>query len=340
MKRKKTYIIAEAGVNHNGNLQVARKMVEVAAEAKADAVKFQTFKAENLALPSAPKVDYQASSTPDDESQFAMLQKLELSLENHLELLECCRRNRIDFLSTPFDLDSVDLLIELGLHTLKISSGDITDLPLLRKIGRLKKKVILSTGMSTLDEIADALNILQEAGTPLQNITVLHCNTEYPTPAEDVNLLSIRAIEEHFNVRVGYSDHTLGIEIPIAAVSLGAEVIEKHFTLDKNLPGPDHKASLEPAELKDMVIAIRNIEKAFGSALKKPSPSELKNLLVVRKSIVARQTIQKGEIFSEKNLTTLRPGNGMSPMQWDDIIGTPASRDFSIGEQVTKNKGN
>ena len=339
MNRKKTYIIAEAGVNHNGNLEIARKMIEVAAQVGADAVKFQTFKAENLVLPSAPKADYQASATPEDESLFAMLHKLELSLEDHMKLLGCCRSNRIDFLSTPFDLNSVDMLIDLGIQTYKISSGDITNLPLLRKIGALKNKVILSTGMSNLGEIADALHILQKAGTFLKDITVLHCNTEYPTPVEDVNLLSIKTIAENFNVRVGYSDHTLGIEIPIAAVSLGAGVIEKHFTLDKNMPGPDHKASLEPKELKEMVIAIRNIEKAIGSAIKKPSPSELKNLMVARKSIVAKQAIMKGEKLTEKNLTTLRPGNGISPMQWDDIMGTPACQDFSAGEQITKEKG-
>lgn len=335
MNSKKTYIIAEIGVNHNGNLEMACKMVKVAAEAGADAVKFQTFKAENLVTTTAPKANYQISSTPEGESQFTMLQNLELSFNNHQELLDCCHRNKIDFLSTPFDLESVDLLQKLGLHTFKISSGDITNHPLLKKIGQLKKKVILSTGMSTLDEVADALDILLTAGAPLEKITVLHCNTEYPTPLEDVNLLAMTTIRKSFpGVRVGYSDHTLGIEIPIAAVALGAEVIEKHFTLDKNLSGPDHKASLNPDELNSMVKAIRNIEKAKGNGAKKPSPSELKNRLHVRKSIVATQVIHKGDIFTLKNLTVKRPGTGISPSRFFEILGDRASKNYKPDELI------
>lgn len=329
------FIIAEAGVNHNGSLEVAKKMIEVAADAGADAVKFQTFKAEKLISKHAPKAEYQCQTTDDKESQLDMVKKLELDADAHRELMICCRQKNIQFLSTPFDLESVDLLNDLGLETFKIPSGEITNLPYLRKIGGLKKEIILSTGMADLGEIEDALVVLMDGGTSLENITVLHCNTEYPTPMEDVNLRAMQTICSAFpGVRVGYSDHTLGIEVPIAAAAMGAEVIEKHFTLDKTMKGPDHKASLEPDELKAMVKAIRNIEKALGDGIKKPSPSEIKNKKITRKSIVAKKEIKKGQIYIEENLTVKRPGSGISPMKWDELIGKIATRDHKADELI------
>jgi len=334
------YIIAEAGVNHNGSLNLAMEMVAAAADAGADAVKFQTFKADRLVTLSAPKSEYQRAVTGEDESQFAMLKKLELDLESHRQLLEDCRGKGIDFLSTPFDIESVDLLTHLGMQTFKIPSGEITNLPLLRKIGGLGKRIILSTGMADLSEIQAALNVLMQAGTALQNITVLHCNTEYPTPMEDVNLRAMLTIKETFpEVSVGYSDHTAGIEVSIAAAAMGAKVIEKHFTLDRNMEGPDHRASLEPDELNLLVRSVRNIEQALGDGVKQTTFSEEKNKSMARKSIVAKCDIRKGELLSQENLTTMRPATGVSPMRWDDLVGTAAIRDFFAGESIETGAG-
>ena len=328
------FLIAEAGVNHNGRLDLAKRLIKAAANAGADAIKFQTFKAEKLVSRDAPKAEYQKLSSGENISQFEMLKKLELDLSTHKELINCCRNNYIQFLSSPFDLDSIDMLQELGLATFKIPSGEITNLPYLRKIGALKKNVILSSGMADLDEIGDAIDILVTSGTALKKIVVLHCNTDYPTPFTDVNLLAMKTIADRFNIKVGYSDHTIGIEIPIAAVALGAKVIEKHFTLDKKLPGPDHKASLNPDELQDMVMAIRNTEQALGTGLKKPSQSEIRNREFVRKSIVAAINISKGDCLTEKNITVKRPGNGISPMRWDEVIGTSAKKDYKPDEPI------
>jgi N,N'-diacetyllegionaminate synthase len=331
---KHVFIIAEAGVNHNGDLEIAKKLIDAAKDCGADAVKFQTFKAEKLVSKKAEKAEYQKNTTDYKESQYEMIKKLELSYENHKTLRSYCSEKGIQFLSSPFDLESIDLLSELGLEILKVPSGEITNLPYLSKIGKLNKKVIISTGMTNLGEIEDALNIIISNGTSKDKITILHCNTEYPTPYEDVNLKAMLTIKNAFNVRVGYSDHTQGIEVPIAAVAIGAEVIEKHFTLDNNMEGPDHKASLEPKELKKMVNSIRNIEKSLGDGNKKLSPSESKNINVVRKSIVASKTIKKGEILNEENLSVKRPGNGISPMRWNEIIGQTAKKDFDIDEMI------
>ena len=298
MNYNHTFIIAEAGVNHNGSLDMAIEMVGVAAAAGADAVKFQTFKAEKVIAVNAPKAGYQMETTGSDESQLEMVKKLELDEPAHKTLLNHCQEKGIQFLSTPFDLESIDLLDRLGLNIFKIPSGEITNLPYLRKLGALSKQLILSTGMADLGEIEDALGVLTDSGTPLENIIVLHCNTEYPTPFEDVNLRAMQTIGHAFGVTTGYSDHTPGIEVAIAAVALGAVVIEKHFTLDRNLPGPDQKASLEPDELQAMVLAIRNIEKALGSGIKRPNPSEAKNKTIARKSLVATQPIKIGERFT------------------------------------------
>lgn len=333
-KSKKVFIIAEAGVNHNGSLVTARKIIDLAAKAGADAVKFQTFKAENLVTKSALKATYQKLSTDKDESQLAMLKKLEFGFDAHKVLIDHCKKSKIIFISSPFDLESIDLLNKLGLKTFKIPSGEITNLPYLRKIGRLNRKVILSTGMSDMKEIGHALKVLVDSGTSKQNIAVLHCNTEYPTPIKDVNLLAMVAIKKAFGVEVGYSDHTNGIEIAVAATALGAKIIEKHFTLNKNLPGPDHKASLEPDDLKKMVTSIRNIEIAMGEGIKKPSLSETKNILVVRKSIVAACNIHKGEILNEHNITSKRPATGISPMLWNKVIGSYAKKDFQKDELI------
>ena len=331
---KKVFIIAEAGVNHNGSIELAKKLIDIAVEAKADAVKFQTFKAENLVSKNAQKAEYQKETTDTNESQFEMIKKLELDVNTHKELIAYCNSKNIMFLSTPFDHDSIELLDNLGLEIFKIPSGEITNLPYLRHIGKLAKKVILSTGMANIGEIEDALDILIQAGTKKENITVLHANTEYPTPMEDVNLKAMLTIGKTFDVEYGYSDHTLGIEVPTAAVALGASCIEKHFTLDKTMEGPDHKASLEPDELKAMIKAIRNIEKALGNSVKKPSPSESKNKAIARKSIVAKTTIKKGEVLNENNLAIKRPGNGISPMRWDEFVGSVASRDYVEDELI------
>jgi N,N'-diacetyllegionaminate synthase len=335
LNHNKIFIIAEAGVNHNGSLNTALKMVDAAVASGVDAVKFQKFKAEKIISASAPKAGYQAQTTGTNESQLKMLSKLELDEFAHKELYGFCKDKGVLFLSSPFDLDSIDLLDRLGMEIFKIPSGEITNLPYLRKLGALSKKLILSTGMTDLGEIEDALLVLMKAGTAREAITLLHCNTEYPTPFEDVNLRAMVTIKAAFpGIQVGYSDHTPGIEVPIAAVALGARVIEKHFTLDRNMEGPDHRASLEPDELKAMVAGVRNIEKAMGNGIKTPSPSELKNKLISRKSIVAARDISKGEAFTKENLTVKRAGVGMSPMNWDDIIGSHATRDFVVDEPI------
>ncbi|ECR2944837.1 TPA: N-acetylneuraminate synthase [Campylobacter jejuni] len=331
---KKILVIAEAGVNHNGDIDVAKRLIEVASEAGADYIKFQTFKTELCISKNAKKADYQLKTTDENESQFDMVKKLELDIEKHKILLEYCKKNHIQFLSTAFDLDSIDLLVELGIDIFKIPSGEITNLPYLKKIASFNKNIILSTGMATLGEIEKTLNVLVENGTQREKITLLHCNTEYPTPIEDVNLKAMQTLKEAFKLSVGYSDHTLGITIPIAAVAMGASIIEKHFTLDKGMQGPDHLASLEPNELKSMIKSIRELEQAFGDGIKKPSKSESKNINIGRKSIVAICSIKKGEIFTEKNLGVKRPGIGISPMLWDEVIGKVAKKDFEIDELI------
>lgn len=330
----KTLIIAEAGVNHNGDLALARQLIDVAAEAGANLVKFQTFSADRLVTTHARKADYQTQTTDAGESQHAMIHRLELTREMHEALIAHCKSRGIQFFSTGFDTESIDLLVELGMDRFKIPSGEITNLPYLRHVGRYGKPVILSTGMATLGEIEAALEVLEQAGTPRGRITVLHCNTEYPTSMADVNLRAMLTIRDVFGVAVGYSDHTAGIEVAIAAVALGATVIEKHFTLDRNLPGPDHKASLEPDELKAMVAAIRNIEQSIGDGIKRPSPSEAKNKAIARKSLVAACAIRAGECFSEANLAVKRPGTGLSPMRWDEVLGRKAPRDFAPDELI------
>ncbi len=330
----KVYIIAEAGVNHNGSIELAKKLVDVASEAGVDAVKFQTFKAKNLVIKNAIRAKYQDINTGNNDSQYDMLKKLELSKEMHQELIEYCKSKNLTFLSSPFDHDSIVLLDSFGLKIFKIPSGEITNLPYLRHIGKLKRNVILSTGMSSIQEIENALYILTQSGTKKDNIIVLHANSEYPTPMEDVNLRAMLTIGNKFDISYGYSDHTKGIEISIAAVAMGARCIEKHITLDRNMEGPDHKASIEPDELRDMVSAIRNIEKALGSHIKQPSKSETSNIKIVRKSIVAKIPIKKGDILNEKNLTIKRPGNGISPMKWDEIIGTKAKKNYREEELI------
>ena len=324
----KVLIIAEAGVNHNGNLDIAKKLIDEAVNAKVDIIKFQTFKASKLTTKAAQQAVYQERNTGKSEGQFEMLRNLELNLDNHLELIQYCEQKGIEFLSTPFDLDSIDLLKKIGIKVGKIPSGEITNLPYLRKMAENFPQIILSTGMSTMEDIQNALNVILNSGGNLENITILHCNTDYPTPFSDVNLNAMKTIANRFNTKIGYSDHTNGIEVPIAAVALGATLVEKHFTLDRNMEGPDHKASLEPNELAAMVNSIRNIEIALGSFEKKPSNSEIKNIEVARKSIVASCFIKMGELFNEKNITTKRPANGISPMKWDDVIGKKASKDF------------
>jgi len=334
LKSSNVFIIAEAGVNHNGCIKTAKKLIDVAAESGVDAVKFQTFKAESLVSKNAPKAEYQKQTTEADESQFEMIKKLELDVDTHKELMDYCASKKILFLSTPFDHDSIELLNELKLEIFKIPSGEITNLPYLRHIGSLNKQVILSTGMADLGEIEDALDILIAAGTAKDKITILHANTEYPTPMEDVNLKAMQTIATAFNMDVGYSDHTLGIEVDIAAVAMGAKVIEKHFTLDRMMAGPDHKASLEPDELNAMVQGIRNIEKALGNGIKKPSNSESKNIAIARKSIVATKPIKQGEVINETNLAIKRPGTGISPMRWDEIVGSIAQKDYREDELI------
>ena len=330
---KHVLIIAEAGVNHNGSMELAKLLIDAAADAGVDYVKFQTFKAENLVTKEAKQAEYQQRNAQDD-SQYAMLKKLELTQEQHYELIASCKQKGVRFLSTAFDFESVDFLHSLNLGVWKIPSGEITNYPYLKKIAQYGEPVILSTGMSTNEDIDAAIKALCDNGLKREQITLLHCNTEYPTPMQDVNLRAMQQMKDRFEVKVGYSDHTPGIEVPIAAVALGAEVIEKHFTLDKTLPGPDHKASLEPQELKAMVSAIRNIEQALGDGEKHVSESERKNMPIARKSIVAARDIKQGELLTEENLTTKRPGNGISPMRWNEVVGTKAIRDFKIDELI------
>lgn len=327
-------IIAEAGVNHNGDIGMAKKLIDVAADVGADLVKFQTFSADRLVTTSAPKADYQKLAIDNVESQHTMLRKLELTEAMHHELIAHCASRSIGFFSTGFDIESINMLVSLGQKLFKIPSGEITNLPYLRHIGKLGKEVILSTGMSSMEEIESAINALEDSGTPRAKITVLHCTTAYPAPMSDVNLYAIQSIRTKFGVNVGYSDHTLGIEISHAAVALGATVIEKHFTLDRALPGPDHKASLEPNELKSMIDGIRNIEEALGDGKKRLMPSEVSNRDVARKSVVARLPISSGQVLSEENLTTKRPGTGISPMKWSNLLGKKAHRDYSINELI------
>ena len=332
---KRTLIIAEAGVNHNGDIAKAKALIDKGAEAGVDYVKFQTFKAEKLVTKQAQRASYQDKNTQNNDSQYEMLKKLELSQALHQELMDYCNQKGVKFLSTGFDSESLVFLAQLGITIAKVPSGEITNLPYLRQVASLFPEVILSTGMATIDEIKDAAKVLIDNGVSKDKITILHCNTEYPTPMEDVNLKAMLHIQRELGLPIGYSDHTLGIEVPIAAVALGATVIEKHFTLDKTLPGPDHKASLEPNELKAMVSAIRNIEKAIGgSGLKKVSKSEEKNKPIARKSIVASTDIKKGNIFTPENLTVKRPGTGISPMQWDEVIGKTAKKDFEEDDLI------
>ena len=328
---KSVYIIAEAGVNHNGDINIAKKMIEEAATAGADAVKFQTFCAESLVCFDAPAALYQRENTKADK-QLDMLKRLEMSPRMHNELFAYCEQCGIDFLSTPFDLDSISFLEKYNLRFWKIPSGEITNYPYLVSIARTGIPLLLSTGMSTMEEVKAAVSVLK--GNGAKDITVLHCNTEYPTPMCDVNLLAMKQMKNELLLNVGYSDHTLGIEVAIAAVTLGATVIEKHFTLDKNMEGPDHKASLEPKELAEMVQKIRNIEIALGDGIKKVSFSEKKNIEAVRKSIVASRNIKKGEIFQNQNITTKRPGNGLSPMYWREVIGKTAKKDYQKDERI------
>lgn len=333
---KKTIIIAEAGVNHNGSLELAKRLIDAAAEAGVDFVKFQTFKTEQLVSKTAAKADYQVENTGDGgETQFEMIKKLELDRGVHEELIAYCATKNIRFFSTAFDLDSVDLLNELGLPLWKIPSGEITNLPYLRKIAALRKPTILSTGMCNLSDIEAALDVLTTGGLERGQITVLHCNTEYPTPMADVNLQAMNTIATAFGVAVGYSDHTLGIEVPIAAVARGAVCIEKHFTLDRNMDGPDHRASLEPGELKAMVSAIRNVEIALGSPLKQPSPSERKNIVVARKSVHTTRDLPAGHLLTAKDLTAMRPGDGISPMQMDALIGRTLRHSLDAATKIT-----
>lgn len=329
----KVFIIAEAGVNHNGDIVLARRLIDVAVEAGADAVKFQTWKTELLVTKDAKQAAYQSENTGIVESQYEMLKKLELSYEQFRELKEYCDDKNIIFMSTPDEVDSADFLAGLQ-HVFKVGSGELTNLPYLRHVAQLGKEIVLSTGMADVGEIEDALDVLAQGGTPRDKVTVLHATTEYPCPIEEVNLSAMLTIRNTFQVRVGYSDHTKGIEVPIAAAAIGASVIEKHFTLDRTMEGPDHKASLEPGELKAMIAAIRNIEVALGDGIKRPKPSEAKNRPIVRKSIVAAVPIRKGELFTARNLNAKRPGTGISPMRWDEVIGRTVPRDFVVDELI------
>ena len=330
----KTLVIAEAGVNHNGDMAMAKALVNVAAEAGADVVKFQTFSAKRLVTSVAPKAAYQKKNSDAQETQFDMLRRLELSEEDHVELLEHCRRKGIAFLSTGFDIASVDMLVALGVNLFKIPSGEITNLPYLRHIGGLGGDVLLSTGMANLGEVEAALNVLEAAGAPRDRITVLHCTTDYPANIDAVNLRAMTSMGSALGVKVGYSDHTEGIEISIAAVALGATVIEKHITLDRTLPGPDQKASIEPHELRAMLSGIRNVERALGDGVKRVTPAEAHNIPIVRKSIVANAPILAGEAFTPLNIVAMRPGTGVSPMRWDEVVGRIAARDYSPGEPI------
>ena len=332
----KTLIIAEAGVNHNGSIELAKKLVEKAKEAGVDYIKFQTFKASKLVTKAAKQAEYQKKNIgKEGDSQYQMLKKLELSPEEHQILIDYCKELGVKFFSTAFDFDSIDYLHSLNLGLWKIPSGEVTNYPFLKRIAAFNESTILSTGMCDMVDVRAAVDALYKNGLSKENLIVLHCNTEYPTPFEDVNLKAMNALRKEFGVEVGYSDHTKGIEVPIAAVALGASVIEKHFTLDRTLPGPDHKASLEPDELKAMVSAIRNIEKAVsGDGTKHVSESEQKNIAIARKSIVAACDINVGESFTEENLTVKRPGSGISPMRWEEVLGQKAKRDFNEDELI------
>lgn len=331
---KQTLIIAEAGVNYNGDLELAKKMVYIAKECGADIIKFQTAKAELVMSRYAQKADYQKVTTGNVESQLEMCRKILLPYDDFYKLKELCNQVGISFLSTPFELDSIDFLHKLGMGIWKIPSGEITNLPYLEKIGALKQKIILSTGMSYLQEVTNAISLLTSKGTQRNDIVLLHCTTEYPAPFTEVNLKAMLTLKKTFGMEIGYSDHTPGIIIPVAAVAMGASVIEKHFTIDKNMEGPDHKASLEPRELKEMIDAIRCVEAALGDGNKVPQKSEIKNIAIARKSIVAKKKIKAGEIFTEDNITTKRPGNGVSPMRWHDVLETKAMRDFMEDELI------
>lgn len=333
---QKTIIIAEAGVNHNGDINIAKKLIEVASEAGADYVKFQSFIASDCVSKIAKKASYQLENTDENQSQLDMIKKLELDEKAHEELIKHCNKCGIKFLSTPFDLKSIELLVRLNVELFKIPSGELTNYPYLKKIASYDKNIILSTGMATLLEIQNALNVLTSNGIQREKITILHCNSEYPTPFEDVNLKAMQTLKETFDLPVGYSDHTLGISVPIAAVAMGACVIEKHFTLDKTMQGPDHKASLDINELKAMVKSIRDIEQALGDGVKKPSKSEMKNINIVRKSLVAKKAIKKGECFSEENLTTKRPGNGICAMNYEKYIGKIAQKNYQEDELINE----
>lgn len=330
----KVVIIAEAGVNHNGDLALAERLVDVASSAGADFVKFQTFSADRLVTRAALKAVYQQETTGSAESQYEMLRRLELGLQAHYHLANYCTSKDIGFLSTAFDEDNLDFLVSLGIPLIKVPSGELTNLSYLRHVARLQKPVVLSTGMATLAEVGDALAALEDAGLARSQVTVLHCTTEYPAAMEDVNLRAMQTIRDAFGVKIGYSDHTLGVEVAIAAVAMGATVIEKHFTLDKTMSGPDHRASLEPDELARMVCSIRNVELAMGDGVKRPSASEQANKAVVRKSLVAARPITKGEVFTSENLVVKRPGIGLSPMRIDEVLGRAAPRDFDSDEMV------
>ncbi|MCB4378470.1 N-acetylneuraminate synthase [Synechococcus sp. MU1650] len=332
--RQPTLVIAEAGVNHNGDLRLAKKLVDAASKAGADVVKFQTFKASELVTDQAEKARYQKKALGQSEGQLAMLKRLELKFDHHIELIEYCQNQGIEFLSTAFDSASISNLAKLNLKRWKVPSGEITNLPYLRDIGAQRKPIILSTGMANLGEIEAAIEALEQAGSCRNQITLLHCTTEYPAPIEEVNLKAMQTMAQSFGVAIGYSDHTDGIAVPIAAIAMGASVIEKHITLDRSMPGPDHKASLEPDQFSAMVKGIRTIEKALGDGIKRPTLSEQANLPVVRKSLVAGRHIREGELFSEANMIAKRPGTGISPMQWDDWIGRPAARDFQPNELI------
>ena len=332
----RTIIIAEAGVNHNGNIDLAKRLIDAAADAGVDYVKFQTFKSENLVSKVALKAEYQLSNLSSQSgTQFEMLKKLELSIDDHRVLIDYCAHKKIRFLSTAFDLESADLLLSLGIDYFKIPSGEITNLPFLKKLAGFGKKIIISTGMCTYEEIESALNVVIGNGTPIENITVLHCNTEYPTPFEDVNLRAMQTMKNRFGVKIGYSDHTLGIEVPVAAVALGACMIEKHFTLDRTMEGPDHKASLEPSELEHMTTSIRNIEKALGSEDKFPSASEIKNKIIARKSVHLNKFLPQNAFITEADLTMLRPGDGISPMEMDKVVGKQVLVDLEENHKLT-----
>jgi N,N'-diacetyllegionaminate synthase len=332
--RNKTLIIAEAGVNHNGDIRLAKQLIDAAANSGADLVKFQTFSAQRLSTAYAQKASYQNLTTDVSESQLQMLRRLELDAGMHETLIDHCAARGIGFFSTGFDIESVNLLVALGQDHFKIPSGEITNLPYLRHIGALGRRILLSTGMANLGEVEAAIDVLEAAGTVRENMVVLHCTTEYPTPMGEVNLLAMQSMGNALGVDVGYSDHTVGIEVSVAAVALGAQVIEKHFTLDRNLPGPDHKASLEPAELAALIEAIRNVEASLGDGVKRPTPSETKNRPIVRKSLVAAVPIARGEVFSVDNMAVKRPGTGMSPMRWDEMLGRLALRDYAADELI------